>query len=419
MVPVYDNYKKFLKDKCGLELIGDKYWRDNSIIKGFTGDGKEHKLYKLKVNDDLSMEYSCPYKEIPDSDLITFDELVEIKKYDIEYLEYSACSLIEDSIKKYPDHTPLVPVSTGKDSIVTLYLTRLVNPNAKAIFNNTSLDVADSYRFAKSIISCEIMNPEEGFYPWVKRTKMYPTRFSRACCSIFKTGVMVKNLDKNKPYLMFMGLRNEESSKRADYKDEWKNIEWGKTSWQGILPIRTWTELEVWLYIMLRDLPINEKYKKGYQRVGCGIACPFYTKTTWVLDDYWYPYLRNRWVSMLKEDFISEGKAAILNCTIKEYIEEGWNGGVVRDEPTDDVIKEFMQYKNIADPAIARNYFNTRCSKCGEKLKKDETAMSMKFHGRETDTFFCKKCFCNAYNIDKDKYNWYVDRFKTDGCCLF
>lgn len=33
---------------------------------------------------------------------------------------------------------------------------------------------------------------------------------------------MVKNLDKNKPYLMFMGLRNEESSKRADYKDEWK-----------------------------------------------------------------------------------------------------------------------------------------------------------------------------------------------------
>lgn len=117
------------------------------------------------------MEYSCPYKEIPDSDLITFDELVEIKKYDIEYLEYSACSLIEDSIKKYPDHTPLVPVSTGKDSIVTLYLTRLVNPNAKAIFNNTSLDVADSYRFAKSIINCEIMNPEEGFYPWVKEQK--------------------------------------------------------------------------------------------------------------------------------------------------------------------------------------------------------------------------------------------------------
>lgn len=172
----------------------------------------------------------------------------------------------------------------------------LISEDYTLIFNNTSLDVADSYRFAKSIINCEIMNPEEGFYPWVKRTKMYPTRFSRACCSIFKTGVMVKNLDKNKPYLMFMGLRNEESSKRADYKDEWKNIEWGKTSWQGILPIRTWTELEVWLYIMLRDLPINEKYKKGYQRVGCGIACPFYTKTTWVLDDYWYPYsIYQRW----------------------------------------------------------------------------------------------------------------------------
>ena len=419
MVPVFDAYRRFLNDKCGLVLQGDKYWRDNTIIKGFTKDGKIHKLYKLKINDDLSMSYETPYKVVPEDELLSFDELVKLKHFDLDYLEYEACCLIEDSLDKYQGYTPLIPVSTGKDSMVALYLTRLIRPDAKAIFNNTSLDVADSYRLAKNIANCEIMNPEEGFYDWVRKSKMYPTRFSRACCSIFKTGVMVKKLDKEKPYLMFMGLRNDESSGRSEYEDEWINTEWGKTKWQGILPIRRWTELDIWLYILYKNLPVNDKYKKGYQRVGCGIACPFYTKSTWVLDEYWYPYLRSRWVNMLKKDFAEEGKAAILNCTLKEYIQGGWNGGMVRDEPTSEVIEEFMKYKHIEDVDIAKKYFNNNCSICGKKIKKDEVAMSMKFHGRGTDTFLCRDCFYKTYNMDKERYNWYIERFKTDGCCLF
>ena len=51
------------------------------------------------------------------------------------------------------------------------------------------------------------------------------TAFVAADAACKAADVTLENLDKNKPYLMFMGLRNEESSKRADYKDEWKNIE--------------------------------------------------------------------------------------------------------------------------------------------------------------------------------------------------
>lgn len=421
MLPIFDEYAKFLEVKCGLKIKGDRYFMDSQIIKGFTADGEVHRLYRIKVEKDLSMSYLVPdsYEVLGEDGIITHAEVVKLNENRLKFLEYKAYTFIEDMLKKYEDYTPLVPVSTGKDSMVTLYLTRMIKPDAKAIFNNTSLDVADSYRMAKNIENCEIMSPEEGFYPWVRRTKMYPTRFRRACCSIYKTGVMVKNLDKQKKYLMFMGLRNAESNTRSDYGDEWVNTEWGKCEWQGVLPIRTWSELDVWLYIIYRDIPINEKYKKGYSRVGCGIACPFYSESTWVLDEYYYPLLRRRWIKMLAENFVEDGKATTLNCTIREYLEGGWNGGVVRDEPTDEVITEFMEYKGITDRQVAEKYFNNVCTDCGRKLKKDEVALSMKFHGNDTDVFFCRYCFRKEYNCNKETVNRYIKAFKNDGCCLF
>lgn len=31
------------------------YWLDNGIIKAFTPDGQLHKIYKYKINDDLTI----------------------------------------------------------------------------------------------------------------------------------------------------------------------------------------------------------------------------------------------------------------------------------------------------------------------------------------------------------------------------
>lgn len=173
---------------------------------------------------------------------------------------------------------------------------------------------------------------------------------------------MVNQLDHETPYLMFMGMRNEESNTRSGYGDEWVNeVEWGNTKWQGILPIRTWTELDVWLYTLWRDIEINPKYRKGYARVGCTISCPFYGKAIWILDKYWYPSMRERWEKILEEDFVSNNKWLVLNCTVKEYINQAWNGGVFREEPTQEVIDEYAKYNKI-DSEIAKQYFNKYCS---------------------------------------------------------
>ena len=215
-------------------------------------------------------------------------------------------------------------------------------------------------------------------------------------------------------------MRNEESSTRSGYEDEWVNTaEWGDTCWQGILPIRKWTELDVWLYTIWKGIEINPGYRKGYSRQGCIIACPFYQKSVWVLDQYWYPKAYKRWRDILEKDFISEGKWVNLNCTLKEYVQKAWNGGMVRDESTDEVVNEFMQYKGIENREVASKYFNNTCCECGKKVKKDEVALSMKYFGRQNNKMMCWKHLGKSLNKTKDELRADVQTFKNQGCSLF
>lgn len=380
-------------------------------------------IYSIFSNERLDCTKLKSYDNISDVDLASWQDLIELQKEHLTQLEADSLELIKEKTEKFNTYTSIIPVSMGKDSMLTCHLVRKLYPETKAIFNNTSLDCADTYRMVKTFPNCEIMNPEKGFYQYVESDHMIPSRFARFCCRIFKVGVMVSQLDHNHPYLMWMGMRNEESNTRSGYQDEWINEqEWGKTCWQGILPIRKWSEMDVWLYTIWKNIEINPKYKKGYSRCGCNIACPFYTKSTWILDKYWYPQAYERWRNILKEDFIANKKWIIMNCTIEEYLTQAWNGGTFRDEPTDEVIQEFAEYNglNVGDTKVARQYFNKYCDECEKRIKDKTTlAMNMKFHGRDVSKFLCKKCFKKLYEMDDDKWNKYVESFKRDGCALF
>lgn len=429
MNPVFKEYCKFLKDTVNLELEEGYYWLDNQIIKAFDKRGNIHKLYRIVIADDLSVSYKIPhnYETIEKLDLASWTDLIEMNHSHLEQIESEAKQLICEKMNKYESYIPLVPVSMGKDSQVTCRLVRECFPDTKAIFNNTTLDCADTYLMAKKFPNCEILTPKQGFYQYIKEAQMIPTRFSRFCCRIFKVGEMVKQLNHDTPYLMFMGMRNEESNTRSEYGDEWINeSEWGDTRWQGILPIRTWSELDVWLYTLWRGIEINSKYKKGYSRQGCSIACPYYNKSTWVLDKYWYPTMRKRWEDILREDFIKNKKWIVMNCTIDEYVNQAWNGGIFREKPTEEVLKQYSDYTGI-DEQVATQYFNKYCangckSKSGKikKIKeKDVIGMNLKYHGRNVKRFYCKKCLMAMYDLDNDKWDSQVNKFKEQGCTLF
>jgi hypothetical protein len=155
-------------------------------------------------------------------------------------------------------------------------------------------------------------------------------------------------------------------------------------------------------------------------------VCPNYSKSTWVLDEYWYPYLFNRWRNILKEDFINNNKWLIMNCTIDEYVQQAWNGGVFRNEPTEEVIQEYALHNDL-EMEIARKFFNRYCyNGCLNKRKmpmkikqKDVLAMNMKLFGRQIEKFKCKKCLMKEFEWTKEDWDNKVADFKEQGCKLF
>ena len=418
MLPVFNEYIHFLKEHSDeLNFLEEgRYWYDKSIIKAFDMNGNIVKIARLKISDDLTMTVKHYDKKY--TVLEKWEQTVSRHAEELRQIENESRELIMNSLHKYGDRNMAVLSSGGKDSTVTTFLVKSCVTNCKIIFNNTSLDCADTYLHIKKEDNLTIINPKEGFYQWRNRMNFIPTRFARACCDIFKEGAMVDYLDKDSKYLFFMGMRNQESAGRSGYGDEWKNHKWKEKEWDAVLPIRKWSELQIWLYILQNNIEINPKYKKGYSRVGCAIACPYYTKSTWILDKYWYPTLYDRWQNILKEDFKNNNKDLIMNCTEEEYL-TCWNGGILRESPTEEVVEQFANRNNL-DIEVAENYFCHKCEKCGKRIKNKEIiGMNMKFGSRDMQQMYCKKHLKELLGLSEDEWISYVNTFKSQGCDLF
>nr|DAU21130.1 MAG TPA: phosphoadenosine-phosphosulfate reductase [Caudoviricetes sp.] len=405
-----------------------RFWLDNGIIKGFTHDGELHKLYKYKVYDDLTIsitehkDFKNTIKSSFREDVFeTWEETYQRLKLDLQVKIDECLDVIKQTVKDYSDYEKIVLTSTGKDSMVVLDLVQKIIPDIQVMFNNTSLDCADTYRMVKLHKNWIVNNPPEGFYTWIKKYNFIPQRMARSCCSVFKEGNGDNYFEKNKiiRLLSFMGIRNDESNARADREYIMHSPKWGNKDWYGCLPIRKWLDLDVWLYILHFNIEINCKYKKGYSRCGCAIACPFATKNTWILDKYWYPKMRERWEKILTESFYKNNRWVRMNCTKNEYL-MCWNGGLLRPEPTEEVIREMMEYKGITNYNVAKQYFNKTCSECGKNVRQNDVlAMNMKYHGRNVTEFKCKKCLMNELNMSKEEWDKKVEDFKNQGCSLF
>ena len=425
MLPIYSDLLKMWSDLgYDLPIKEGKYWLENNFIQAFTRDGTLRKLYKYKVFDDLHIEIT-PYSnkiKFCEDDFETWEETIKRNSERLSALENESLELIRRVLNDYSDYDKYILTSTGKDSMVTLDLVHRINPDIPVVFNNTSLDCADTYRMVKAHKDWIITNPKEGFYQWIKRMNFVPTRFSRACCTIFKEGqgdayFKQKGADK---LIQFMGVRNDESANRADRQDITQSPKWNNENWYGCLPIRKYTDFDVWLYILKYGIEINPKYRKGYSRCGCAMACPYSTKYTWVLDKYWYNTMYNRWRKILGDFFKSTSAWCQKNCTLNEFVNKEWGSGMSRSEPTEEVINEFMKYKGITDRNVALQYFNKTCCTCGKNVRQNDVlAMNLKMNGRNTNKIYCKKCLMKELRMSKEEWDNNVSDFKAQGCVLF
>lgn len=420
MLPVFSEFISFLNNKLNKKVgVADaSCWIDNGFIKAFTSDGKLHKLYKYKVYDDLSISLE-KHKEYIEADFETWDQTIQRLSPELDEKINESLDVIRDTIEKYNTSDLWALTSTGKDSTVVIDLVKKIKPDINIMFNNTSLDSADTYKIVKSHPEWIVTNPKEGFYVWSKRINFVPTRFTRACCRIFKEEASINwfeehNIDN---LMMFMGVRNDESNTRSGRQFIEHNPKWKNPNWLSCLPIRKWTDLDVWLYMLRENLEINPKYRKGYQRVGCSIACAYYSKSTWVLDEYWYNSAYKRWHEYLEDSFIKARRWVRTNCTLAEY-HNCWNGGLIREEPTEEVIQEMMHYTGLERDTVLK-YFNKVCE-CGDPVKNPEAlGMNYKFFGLDAEQVYCKDCLKKKLNMKEADWRTNINTFKEQGCKLF
>lgn len=388
----------------------------------------DKRSYRAFNKDGIEIKYGRSLDKLPKD----IDNLLTHKEYcDLHYNKHTKDMVTRERerLGKYlTEHTYdelIVSVSGGKDSTVVEHMIRdiyVLFPH-RILFGNTSNETHHTYKYIKEMygnMNLDICSPKEGFHPWIIRNNFVPTRFSRACCSIFKEGNITPHLDNTKKLLQLCGIRRDESSTRSTYdqvrKGKWEN-KLAQENWDMYLPIIDFNDLDVWSYILHHDIKFNKLYEFGWSRCGC-TNCPYRSDYELELNAKFLPTYDKHWKKIIGDIFIKDGLAINMNCTLDEFLNGAWKAGIVREEPTDEVIEDFAKHKGI-DIEQAKKYFKkNRCS-CGKRLSKDMIGLNMKLLGRNTEGRMCLKCLAEFMNTDVKSLKNQIEEFKSTGCNLF
>ena len=179
--------------------------------------------------------------------------------------------------------------SGGKDSQVVLDLVSRVVPSNEfiVIYSDTGYELPTSLELYKDLEDFYHQQyPDLKFYSASNKQSVMdywdkmgsPSRMHRWCCGVMKTAPLYRKLKdlsglgKQPTVLAFEGVRAEESDRRSQYNRLGKGVKHNNVI--NARPILDWNSTEIYLYLLLRNLPFNKAYRKGLSRVGCSI-CPF------------------------------------------------------------------------------------------------------------------------------------------------
>ena len=276
------------------------------------------KLEKYQLNND----YSCFNDSITRFVQANANHLSEIKQEAMEFTSEVA--------KGYLDEDIIISFSGGKDSTVCadVVIKALNLKNPILFFSDTTLEYPQTHEYIARFKKCNpqaklvtARNDEQDFFEMCKDIGV-PSRYTRWCCTMFKTGPLAKvttRLYNKKTVLSFLGIRANESSSRSKYERLTANGEDRKIQQQiSAYPIFNWTGTDVWLYIFSEKLDFNDAYRIGFKRVGC-FLCPNSTKRAVFLNYVLIPKQAHKWRTQLIE-FANE--IGVRKTDIKRYVDE-------------------------------------------------------------------------------------------------
>jgi phosphoadenosine phosphosulfate reductase len=191
------------------------------------------------------------------------DDLKEL----VEWLNFKqkverSQQLIKEAYARYGDSL-VVANSLGKDSVAVWDLAKKVNPKIRGFIITTRFKPAETVNF---------MHAEVARYPELKVYKndsdipdrLYETQPDK-CCDILKVEPVKRAIEEMHVKCWVTGLRCTEGRTRTDFKE----VEERDKGLIKLNPILIWKEREVWQYLALYQVPVNQLYAEGYRSLGC------------------------------------------------------------------------------------------------------------------------------------------------------
>lgn len=208
----------------------------------------------------------------------------------LKQLEAESIHVIREVVAEF--NNPVMLYSVGKDSAVMLHLAMKAFYPAKPPFPLLHVDTTWKFKemityrdqFVREELGLELLVNinEEGL-----KLNIHPLEDSEKHTEVMKTDSLKAALDKHGFDAAFGGARRDEEKSRAkerifSFRD--KNHRWDPKNqrpelWNvfntrinkgesiRVFPLSNWTELDVWQYIHLEDIPIVPLYKSALREV--------------------------------------------------------------------------------------------------------------------------------------------------------
>lgn len=256
-------------------------------------------------------------------------KMLEKNNEKLSFSTFDAIDFIIETYETYKSSIDLATVSFsgGKDSTVVLDLVkRALGPDKfVAIFSDTGMEIPLTY---ETVSRVDQENPDLRFLkagidePAIEMWRKIgpPSRVNRWCCPVLKTAPYIKMIRQftgkaDPTILTYEGVRAEESEKRAKYGYIGTSHTISKQI--NARPILEWSQAEIFLYILSRNLTLNPSYRLGFSRVGCSI-CPYGSSWSEHLLKTHFAGTISPYVQLIKETAQSSGVA-----DFDRYMEEG------------------------------------------------------------------------------------------------